>query len=540
MPRMWTVKVNIAWQCLCHLSLLVFTVSCAVAVVQQSAHVASSPTGSQLSTGIRPGFPQEPSSPSSVRSKWTSPCSIRGHETADVCIVGGGLTGLTTAYYLKKQGDCRVVLLESENRAGGCIRTVKMKCADPRYGYLCEIGANSFQSTTIMKELVAELGLQDMLLSAPRDLKRYIFFRNELHALPHHLRSFLASRLLSAGAKLRLFGGILGMSSHDMTAPENDDSIGHVLSQLVGSEAVDRLVVPFVSGIYAGDVSRLSFKSCFPQLHDLLRQRRPLLLSMISRKESGKPEKPTLSSLKGGLSVLVERLHSLTDATPATSEMYNFGASTNSSSGNYNCLPTVRLGWMADKIWKESNDNGGFWYCETVNGTGERRVIRSRFLVLTCHVEATRTLLKSVPNSGASVKQIQQLLSRIPYANVGLVCSAYPRKDIRIESLEGFGHLIPRIVGLKSLGSIWSSQLFSENRCPPDQVLFTSFIGGTAPFDVSRDSQWNGGRQSYDVCNVPREEVIRSVHEDLQRIVLRKAVVQCCAQRCGDSASHST
>ena len=92
-----------------------------------------------------------------------------------------------------------------------------------------------------------------------------------------------------------------------------DQSVGHFFRRRLGNEAVDHLIEPLLSGIYAGDIDKLSFMSTFPQFYKLEKEHRSLILAMKqSRKPSTRKEKPKgqFLTLKTGLQSMVEAIES--------------------------------------------------------------------------------------------------------------------------------------------------------------------------------------------------------------------------------------
>lgn len=231
-------------------------------------------------------------------------------------IVGGGITGLTAAYYLQK-GIARqslsldFTLLEASNRLGGKVQT------DVHNGFVMEKGPDSFLARKVSAvELVKDLGMENQLVRN-RTGQSYILHRNRLCPIPEgavmgvptRLLPFVRSSLFSPAGKVR--------AAFDLILPRSnmsgDQSVGHFFRRRLGNEAVDHLIEPLLSGIYAGDIDKLSLMSTFPQFYKLEKEHRSLILAMKqSRKLSTRKEKPKgqFLTLKTGLQSMVEAIES--------------------------------------------------------------------------------------------------------------------------------------------------------------------------------------------------------------------------------------
>jgi protoporphyrinogen/coproporphyrinogen III oxidase len=348
-------------------------------------------------------------------------------------VVGGGISGLACAYTLRKTGiDAQLV--EASSRPGGVIHSVN------RDGFLLELGPQSFSSTPALRKLCAELGISSELLQAPPRAPRYVLIDGKLRPVPLNPPAFLLSSLLNGATKWALVRDILGKS----TPPDADESVAAFVRRKFSAQLLDRLVGPFVSGIYAGDPERLSLRSAFPQLHEAERAAGSVVRGMLrlAKSKKGPRERPTLQSFREGNETLVRALANklgpalLTDTKVAAISRQNTNAF------------DVRL--------------------ESRNGDES---VSTRSLILATPTDVTGTLLSRLDSS------IETQLSSIEYAAVAVVSLGYRKQDVA-HSLNGFGFLVPRSAGLRVLGSVWNSSLF-PGRVPDSHVLLTCFVGGT-------------------------------------------------------------
>jgi len=175
-----------------------------------------------------------------------------------IAVIGGGLSGLTVAYaLLNKNKDLDITVFESDSRPGGKIWT------DKSDGFLCEKGANGFlDNKPHTLELCKSLGIEPVR-SNKNSKKRFIYLNGRLNALPESPLSFIKSDLLSWGGKLRML-----LEYNAPKGPE-DETVADFIIRRLGKEALEKLIDPMCSGIYAGDPYKMSIKSCFARIKEL-------------------------------------------------------------------------------------------------------------------------------------------------------------------------------------------------------------------------------------------------------------------------------
>jgi protoporphyrinogen/coproporphyrinogen III oxidase len=350
-------------------------------------------------------------------------------------VVGAGISGLACAYALRKAGvDAQV--LEASPRAGGVI------ASEVRDGFLLELGPQSFSGTTALRSLRTELGITDQLVQAPAGAPRYVVIDGALRAVPLNPTSMLTSSLLSARTKWRMARDAFGTTS----APEEDESIATFVRRKFGEELLERLVAPFVSGIYAGDPERISLRAAFPQLYEAEKSAGSIIRGMMraAKSQKGPRERPTLLSFRGGNETLVRML------AQRIGSRLRLGAEV--------------LGIVARRQAESVRFEVRF------RQAGSDQIAVAEHLVLATPASVAGALLRDVNAA------FEPVLAGIEYAPVAVVSLGYRREDVG-HSLEGFGFLVPRSAGLRVLGSVWNSSLFPE-RAPAGHVLLTSFVAG--------------------------------------------------------------
>ncbi|WP_029097500.1 protoporphyrinogen oxidase [Brevibacillus thermoruber] len=236
-----------------------------------------------------------------------------------VTIVGGGITGLSAAYYLQKWSceegvPVRFALLEESGRLGGKIQTWRHQ------GFTIELGADSFlERKTSASQLITDVGLGDQLVHNHAG-QAYIVHKDRLVSIPEgavmgiptKLLPFVWTPLVSPLGKLRAAADLVLPGGK----PGEDQSVGHFFRRRLGDEVIENVIEPLISGVYGGDIDKLSLLSTFPQYAQMEQKYRSLILAMKNARPPAKPEqskKPTgmFMTLKGGLQSLAERIEQL-------------------------------------------------------------------------------------------------------------------------------------------------------------------------------------------------------------------------------------
>ena len=377
-------------------------------------------------------------------------------------VVGGGISGLVCAYALRRSGiDAQLV--EASSRPGGVIQSVS------RDGFLLELGPQSFSGTNALRQLCDELGISNQLLQAPPYAPRYVLINGKLRPVPLSPPAFLTSSLVNGSTKWALVRDVFGKS----IPPDADESVAAFARRKFSAQLLDRLVGPFVSGIYAGDPERLSVRSAFPQLYEAEKAAGSIVRGMLrlAKSNKGPRERPTLQTFREGNETLVRALAN--KLGPALLAETKLSEISHQSDGSF----ALRL---------ESHSGG-----ESVS---------TKSLILAAPTDITGSLLAQLDPS------FESPLSSIEYAAVAVVSLGYRQQDIG-HSLNGFGFLVPRSSGLRVLGCVWNSSLFPD-RAPDSHALMTSFVGGTTDPSAAK---------------LKSEELTALVHRELSPLLCAKS-----------------
>lgn len=365
-------------------------------------------------------------------------------------IVGGGISGLATAWLLrekaKKAGvDLQITLIEKEKRVGGKIWSIKTG------GYLCEWGPNGFldnkpQTLDLCRELKAD---SQLLRSNDNARKRFIYSEGVLHRLPENGPSFFKSRLISWPGKMRL---ALEPTPFIAKAPQGvDETLADFGRRRLGREALNKLIAPMVSGIFAGDPETMSLESCFPRIAELEREYGGLVMAMMKLAKKKKQDIAEgkavasaagpggiLTSFRDGIQTLTDIIQQHLGEDVVVSGAEVTGVSTGSS------VP-----------YRVRTDSAEY---------------DADVVVMATPAYATADLVKGVDAAMADI------LNQIPYSTMTVACFGYEQDKIH-HDLNGFGYLIPKAEGMNILGTLWDSSIFA-NRAPQGKVLLRSMMGG--------------------------------------------------------------
>lgn len=383
-----------------------------------------------------------------------------------VAIVGGGISGLSTAYYLSKAGISST-LIEARPRLGGVIRTERI------HECVVEGGPDSFLSAKPWAmDLIRDLGMaQEVIASNDHQRKTFIWKRGRLVEFPEGVQLLVPTKivpmalspLVSWGTKVRM--GLEWFRRPD-PRPQRDRAVAEFVEEHYGREAVDYLAEPLLAGIYGGDPDQLSITSVLPRFVEIERKYGSLTRGVLAERRAspaGAESTPLFRTLRGGMESLIEGLVS-------------------AIAGKITVVHAV-----VDAV---ERDDTGF-----------------RLRVNYDWVRADRVVLASEAHQAARMSarldgRISDLFGSIGYSPSMTVALGFERRAVE-SAMRGFGFLVPKPERKRLLAGTWVGNKF-PNRVPESVALLRCFLGGVG-----------GGS----VLSTTEENILESVREELREIL---------------------
>ena len=385
-----------------------------------------------------------------------------------VAIIGAGITGLTAAFYLQRRGVAATVY-EASVRVGGVIQSLRQD------GYLAEFGPNTLLETSPkISQLIKDAGLQSRRLDPdPQAEARYVVRYQRPIAMPSSALGFFTTDLFTLKTKLAVL-------REPFIAPRRDgaeESIGQFVVRRFNQEFLDHAIDALVAGIYAGDPQKLSVTHAFPKLKALEDNYGSMIKGQIfgarerkKRGEIAKDRAPKFSFDEG--------LQMLPDTLAA-----QLGQAVKLNT------PVTRLTQTATGWTVHAQGTGGESRVE------HEAVIFCGTAPKLASLQIGTTVTRTHPNNGIDLSAF----SEIRYPPVASVVLGFRREDVA-HPCAGFGMLIPKIAGFKSLGTLFSSSLF-PNRAPAGHLTLTTYVGG---------------ERYPELASLPQDKLVELVCEDLR------------------------
>lgn len=394
-----------------------------------------------------------------------------------IVIIGGGIAGLATAYYLQQQAQAQnlpltYTLVERDSSFGGKIAT------NTDDGFVIEGGPDSFITQKPWGyQLCRELGLGDRLIGTNDERRKtFIVHKNRLRALPDgvmliiptRFMPFALSPLISPWGKLRM-----GM---DFFIPpkmdDSDESLSNFITRRLGHEALDKIAEPLMAGIYVADPEHLSIQSTFPRFITMEQKYGSLIKGMLAQMKAGKassngtarPKLPLFMTLRGGLMELVDTL-------------------VGKLTGN------LITGQGVSQIGFQPNDPLSY-QIQLDNG----QTLSASHVIMAIPAYSAANLLES-HSSGLAEK-----LKSIRYISTATVSLAFKRDEIG-HPLDGFGFVVPKSEDCRLMACTWVSTKFNH-RAPDDRALLRVFVGGY---------------KRQELVDLPDDELLELVKTELHR-----------------------
>lgn len=364
-----------------------------------------------------------------------------------IAIIGGGISGLAAAFALEEHrrngGPVEYTLFESTPRLGGVLRTEYID------GCVVEAGPDSFiTEKPWAADLARSLGLGDQLIgSNDFDRKTYILTRGRLVEMPDGLMFMVPTKILPTGlsplfswkTKLRMARELF----HPPRAVDHDESVAAFVERHYGSEMVDRLADPLLSGVYGGEAANLSVRAVLPRFAEMERTHGSLGRAMLAARKKmsqgpKKPAPPLFTSLKNGMQHLAETVVSR--------------------------LTTVRL--LTNVPVQAIQREAGSWVVSAGMQSDQFDSV-----IIALPGPAASQVLRMVST------ELSAELATIQYSSSITVGLGYDR-DVRHSLPPGFGFLVPRSEGKRLLAATFVHNKF-PHRAPEDRALLRCFFAGS-------------------------------------------------------------
>ncbi len=375
--------------------------------------------------------------------------------TTSIAVIGAGVSGLAVAHNLKRLlGDkASLAVYEKGERPGGAI------CSKRIDGFLVEWGPNGFlNNEPATFELIKELGIRDRLaVSSDTARKRFLLIGGALHQIPLSPPGFLGTQILPMSAKLRF---ALEPFIKQRTV-DTDESVAEFVGRRFGRMAVERMFDPLMSGIYAGNVNTLSIQSTLKVFHEMEQERGSVVRGMFARIKQRKAEERAA----GAREEVDELLTS--SKSPMSGKLLSFTEGMNE-------LITA----LADELRNHLRTSVAIEALTRVD-KGYELVIRDANGAQKVHHDIV--VIATPPEQAAPFvagldAALAQRLTEIKSSTIAVLGLGFKGEDIA-NPLDGFGYLIPRKEGVRSLGVLWSSSIF-PGRAPAGHKLLQIMIGG--------------------------------------------------------------
>ncbi len=369
-------------------------------------------------------------------------------------IIGGGITGLATAFYLQESGLVDYSLIECSPHWGGKITSAQQN------GFVVEGGPDSFLTQkTAALDLCRRLGLSDQLVGSNggKSSTTFVWSKGRLHPMPEGMMlmaptmvlPFLRSQLISWSGKVRM--GLEALVPK--RSSEGDESLGAFVRRRLGAEALNKIAGPLMGGIHAADPEKLSLKSTFPMFLEMEKKHGSLLLGMMKRPKrkapQGAPKPPMFMSLRGGLRQLADAL---------VAELH----------------PEALLSGRC--VLSVSQEQGRYKVLLSDGGT-----ILADDVVFATPSYVTADLIQHID------PMLACRLRGIRFVSTATVSLGFKRSEIK-HPMQGAGFIVPKHEGRRITACSWSSEKF-KHRAPDDCVLLRVFIGGALAEELAEQDE---------------------------------------------------
>jgi protoporphyrinogen/coproporphyrinogen III oxidase len=367
--------------------------------------------------------------------------NMRGQEVKKVVVIGGGITGLTAAYYLQKEIQEKnlsidLKLVEASHRLGGKIQTLIQD------GYVIERGPDSFvPRNSSPQRLAEEIGIDHTMVGSTWG-KSFVIAGGELYpmpggsiiGIPTQIAPFITTNLFSLTGKMR--------AAADFILPRSgateDQSLGKFFRRRMGDEVVENLIEPLLTGIYAGDIDQLSLMSTFPELQRIEQEHRSLIAGIKKAASQSRiqGENGRFLTFSNGLQSLVEGVEAALSPQ------------------------TVQKGMKVSRIEQKTDEGYTIYF---TNG----HVLQADSVVITTPHHSLQSMFPEHP--------IMDFLKNMPATSVATVSMGFNQSAIS-ENTNGNEFIVSRNSDYSITACTWTHKKWPHT-APEGKVLIRCYLG---------------------------------------------------------------
>ena len=387
-----------------------------------------------------------------------------------ITIIGGGIAGLSTAYYIERLSEeknipVEITLIDADTQLGGKVRSIREQ------GFLMEDGPDSmFVEKPAALELCKEIGLEEELIPLQEEHRNfYIYHKNRLVRFPPFPQNFMSvmqSSLLSPFGKIRAI-------AEPLIPPRKssgDESIAQFLSRRFGDEYMRNIAGPVLAGIYAGDPGRISIQATFPRFAMLEREAGSLVRGMSKSKvrKTGETRSASFYSLRNGMQQFIEELRGRVNASILTGTR----------------VKNLHMHGPKYELQVEQN--------------GEENKLEADIVILATPGNHSATILED------NYPEIAYKLRKIRFGSSASISLGYYRKDaFQVKPLTGSGFMVAMGQNVRITGCTWASNKF-EGRSAEPYFLLRAFVSNNS---APGWTEWTD------------EQLMKTVRDELQKIL---------------------
>ena len=347
--------------------------------------------------------------------------------TYDVAIIGGGVSGLTAAYDLQRQGH-KVIVLERQQLVGGNAISQRIN------GFLMEHGPTTLNAMVPQAlQLSQDLRIKTQQVDLGKGIaQRYLLDSRGLHGINIKPSGFLLSPYMSLKGRMSLMGEMFRATKSN----DDEETVHSFATRRFGREFADKVMDPLAAGMFGGDAEKLSMQACFPTLLEMEQTRGSITKGVIAAKKGSEPAK-RLFSFRNGVGTVPRALERALGRAVMTR------------------VAVKRIRHGANGYRLETHKQG---------------TISARTVVLAVQPHVASQLLDPLDFQSA------QITAQIDAPPMSVVLLGYKKTQVE-HPLDSLGFMSVKNENSIITGAQFFSTMF-ENRAPQGYVSIAAYVGG--------------------------------------------------------------